>query len=148
VRPAGANPRRTGPRWRTGGSAKRRGLHGCSIPLPISSGGGAWRRVPRRRRTGRASLGGGVPVSKEGRLGLWWLKVRQGTADLHLQARVRQYPGRAPSSRSFGHGEGKKISWRRPWAGEPPCGVALWDATLHAGGRCGCGEETGRGGRE
>jgi hypothetical protein len=28
--------------------------------------------------------GGGVPVSKEGRLGLWWFKVRRGTVGLHL----------------------------------------------------------------
>jgi hypothetical protein len=33
-RPAGGNCRRAGPRRRSGSSAKRRGLHGYSIPLP------------------------------------------------------------------------------------------------------------------
>jgi hypothetical protein len=45
------------------------------------------------------------------------------------------------SSRSF---DGRQWQWgeisrRRPWAGELPCVSALWDVTLRAGGRCGCG---------
>jgi hypothetical protein len=32
----------------------------------------------------KGELGGGVPVSKGGRLGLWWFKVRRGTVGLHL----------------------------------------------------------------
>jgi hypothetical protein len=40
-----------------------------------------------------------------------------------------------------------KISWRRPWAGELSCGAALWDVTLRAGGRCGCGGGDRPGGR-
>jgi hypothetical protein len=46
------------------------------------------------------------------------------------------------SSRSF---DGRQWRWgeisrRRPWAGELPCGAAMWDVTLRAGSRCGCGE--------